>query len=151
MMWEEDDPRLNKEEAMKKYIKGELMNFYLLKKRWFELLNEKRYLYRKSPGGSIVRAPEGQCSKDGIQHQAVMNESAVAMKQEPLHQRLEKVRNWMDCLTESQCKVVAVYVMKYQCENLHEAALETGYSEDTVNKYTKRAIDRIYTRNNNIL
>ena len=65
--------------------------------------------------------------------------------------QMEKIRNWMDCLTESQCKVISVYVMKYQCDNLREAARETGFSIDTVNKYTKRAINRIYTRNSNIL
>lgn len=151
MLWEEDDPVLNREKAMKKYIKGELMGFYLLKKRWRELLDKRYSLYHKSPGGSVVRAPEGQCSKDGIQHRAAMNESAVEMEQEPLQQRMVKIRNWMDCLTESQCKVVSVYVMKYQCENILEAVKDTGFSEDTINKYTKRAIDRIYTRNSNIL
>lgn len=151
MIWEEEEFEFDKEKRMKKYIKGELMNYYLLKSRWYELLDKKYFLYHKSPGGSIVRAPEGQCSKDGIQHQVAMNESAIAMEQEPLYQRMEKIRNWMDCLTESQCKVISVYVMKYQCDNLREAARETGFSIDTVNKYTKRAINRIYTRNSNIL
>ena len=151
MIWEEEAFEFDKEKHMKKYIKGELMSYYLLKSRWYELLDKKYFLYHKSPGGSIVRAPEGQCSKDGIQHQAAMNESAIAMEQEPLYQRMEKIRNWMDCLTESQCKVISVYVMKYQCDNLREAARETGFSIDTVNKYTKRAINRIYTRNSNIL
>lgn len=90
MIWEEEEFEFDKEKRMKKYIKGELMSYYLLKSRWYELLDKKYFLYHKSPGGSIVRAPEGQCSKDGIQHQAAMNESAIAMEQEPLYQRMEK-------------------------------------------------------------
>lgn len=151
MNWEDDSFRPNKEKATKKYIKNEIMNYYLLKERWYELLDKGFYLYQKSPGGSLVKMPEGQCSKDGIQHKAVMNESEMNVMQEPLLKRMEKIRNWIDCLTKSQCKVISVYVMKYQCDNLHEAALETGFSEDTVNKYTKRAIDRIYSKNSNIL
>ena len=70
MIWEEEEFEFDKEKRMKKYIKGELMSYYLLKSRWYELLDKKYFLYHKSPGGSIVRAPEGQCSKDGIQHGA---------------------------------------------------------------------------------
>ena len=53
MIWEEEEFEFDKEKRMKKYIKGELMSYYLLKSRWYELLDKKYFLYHKSPGGSI--------------------------------------------------------------------------------------------------
>lgn len=152
MNWgNEDLPKIDIEKATKKYIKSELMNYYLYLSKYNELRSKKYALYHKSIGGSVIPMPDGSSANDSVQHRAVMKESEVTMLQQPYIDKLEMIDGWMNILTESQHEVVKIYVMMYQCENAHEASLELKYEEDTVKKYTKRAIDRIYSRIKNIL
>lgn len=152
MIWDiEDLPKIDIEKATKKYIKSELMNYYLYLSKYYELNYKKYALFHKSIGGSVIPMPDGSCVNDSAQHRAVMRQSEVEMLQQPYIDKMEMIDKWTSVLTKSQFDVVKIYVMKYQCENIHEASLEAKYEEDTINKYTKRAVDRIYSRIKNIL
>lgn len=155
--WRDEEPlrfenNIEKSRRLKKYIKGELMNYYLYLSKYYELMDEKYILRNKSVGGSFAPMPDGpNSSGDGLPHRIVMHESSVEILQQPFVDKLEIIDSWLSILTESQYNVIKTYVMKYQCENAHEAALELKYEEDTLNKYTRRAINRIYSRITKIL
>lgn len=152
MNWlEEEVPKIDREKSIKKYIKGELTNYYLYLDKLNEIRSKTRPLYGQNPGGSVIKMPNGSQACDGIQHRTIIHNEGVYMDCEPFIEKLERIDNWMNILTESQHNVVKVYVMKYQCEDTHRAALELQFAEDTVKKYTNRAINRIYSRINKIL
>lgn len=149
MNWREETiPLMDKEAQTKNFIKNELMNYYFyLEKRneYHELVKQYEDLQNDpSIGGSLAKMPErSQCNLSPqvrIAYDKIDAESNLTYYE----YKLNVLDSWMNVLTESLHNVVKMYVMKYQCENLHEASIYLGYEEDTVNKYTKRAIDRIY-------
>lgn len=160
MNWRKEQiPKLNKEKQVKKYIKGELMNYYLYLEKVKDLKIQKRLNDEISDnppiGGSFAKMPDGSTSRDGQPHRIAINKCKIESELNFYQNKLDTLDNWMNILTKPLYDVVKVYVMMYQCENMHEASIELSftakYEEDTINKYTKRAVDRIYSKVNKII
>lgn len=155
MNWRNEKlPKMDKEKNLKKYIKRELMNYYIYLEKVIELEAQKRKFKDMSNnppvGGSIIKMPDGSTGKDGQQHRIAINKCDVESNLKYYQNKLDTLDSWLNILTKPLHDVVKVYVLEYQCENLHEASIVLSfygkYEEDTINKYTRRAVDRIYTK-----
>ena len=149
MNWREETiPKMNKETQIKNFIKSELMNyyFYLEKISEYQDIVEHYEDLQDDPsiGGSLIKLSKSSHSNLSPQKRLTYDKMVAESNLRYYKNKLDTLDSWMNVLTESLHNVVKVYVMKYQCEKLHEASFQLGYEEDTVNKYTKRAIDRIY-------
>lgn len=152
MNWrKEKRPKIDEEKDTKKHIKRELMNYYLYLNEYYKLEEKAHEVGRVSSGGSIIKMPDGVMDGLSPQERASKRVSAIEEIQEYYEDKLDKLDSWMNILTESQHNIVKEYVLKNQCEDMHKAALELKYSEETIKKFTKRAIDRIYSRIRKIL
>lgn len=152
MNWRNEEvPKIDEEKDTKKHIKRELMNYYLYLNEYYKLERRAKEAGQVSAGGSIIKMPDGVMDGQSPQERARKRVSAIEEIQAYYGGKLDKLDSWMNILTESQYNVVKEYVMKNQCEDMHKAALELKYSEETIKKFTKRAIDRIYSRIKKIL
>lgn len=146
-------PQLGKEERTKQYIKDELKRYYMYYDRVMELRKEiasfkdeyQEILNDPPIGGSIIKMPDGTPSGKNIVMRMRCKLNGLEANLEYYEDRLDTLDKWMDMLTPPLLEVVKIYVLEYQCENMHEAAIANGLSEDVVHKYTNRAIKSIYS------
>ncbi len=150
MNWrDEAAPKMNKETQVKNFIKNELMNYYFYLERRIEC-EETVKMYEEmcndpSVGSSLAKMPEPSQMGLSPQERIVYNKADAESNLMYYEFKLETLDSWMNVLTEAQHDTVKVYVMKYQCEDIEQAASELNYQIDTVNKNTRRAIKRIYS------
>lgn len=143
--------RISREKRIKQYIKEELMRYYLytdkiaelkidikaFKKKYQEILNDPPI------GGSIIKIPDGSPNNQNLvmRLECKLNDMETNLKY--YEDRIRILNNWLGVLTVKQSRVAKIYICQYQCQNVHEAALELGYAEDTVKGYPDEIYDRI--------
>ena len=147
-----DETASNKEDySVKQYIKEELTRYHFYEKRIRELQKDiqnfkvkYRDIINDPPiGGSIIKMPDGTPNNQNIvmRLESRLNDMESDLKH--YRDRIAIMDNWLGALTEKQYRVAQVYIMRYQCRNVHEAALELNYAEDTVKEYPNRIYERI--------
>lgn len=143
--------RIGTKERDKRYIKEELMRYYMYKDKIKELeddIKQFKIKYRdiiSDPpiGGSIIKMPEGTPNNQNIvmRLECKLNDLETNLKY--YKDRIDILNNWLGILTEKQNRVAKVYICQYQCQNVHGAALELGYAESTLKEYPDQICERI--------
>lgn len=143
--------RTNKEERERQYIKEELMRYYMYEDKIKELEEDIRRFkikYRdmiNDPpiGGSIIKRPDGTPNNQNLvmRLECKLNDMETNLKY--YKDRIAILDNWLGILTEKQNRVAKVYICQYQCQNVHEAALELDYAESTLKEYPDQIYERI--------
>lgn len=149
MNWRDEVvPNGNKERDAKGFIKRELMNYYFyleLMKEYQDIVNTFSDLQdNPSAGGSVIKAPDSSRGNTSAQERLTYNKIDAESNLQYYQYKLSVLDSWMNVLTEAQHDTIKVYVMKYRCKQLDDAADELNYKRDTVEKNVERAINRIY-------
>ena len=141
---------MDKEKNLKKFIKDELSRYYLYR----DLMNQYQEIVdmygdeqnNPSVGGSTMRMPDSSQGNQSPQERLTNNKIDAESNRAYYQYRLDTLDNWMGILTQAQHDTIKVYVMKYQCKQLNDAANELNYKTDTIEKNMERAISRIYSK-----
>ncbi len=143
--------RTSKEDREKQYIKEELMRYHMYEEKIESLKEEIRRFkikYRdiiNDPpiGGSIIKTPDGTPNDRNLvmRLECKLNDMETNLKY--YVNRIDLLNNWLGILTEKQYRVAKVYICQYQCQNVHEAALELNYAESTLKEYPDQIYERI--------
>lgn len=151
MNWKsEKDLLIDEEDDLRRYVRGELMNYYLYLHKWHDLESKRRSL-KCTSGGSVIQMPDGASDGKSPQQRMMDKDFELQEMQEPFEQRLRAIDRWVSVLTKPYYNVVREYIMKNRCRNPREVGFDLKLSEDTVKKRAERAISQICTRNNKIL
>lgn len=149
MNWREEVVQnRNKERDAKGFIKRELMNYYF----YLELMQEYKDMVNTfsdlqdnpSTGGSVIKVPDSSRGNKSAQERLTYNKIDAESNLQYYQYKLSILDSWMNILTEAQHDTIKVYVMKYRCKQLDDAADELNYKRSTVEKNVERAINRIY-------
>ena len=94
-------------------------------------------------GGSIIKMPDGTPNDRNLvmRLECKLNDMETNLKY--YVNRIDLLNNWLGILTEKQYRVAKVYICQYQCQNVHEAALELNYAESTLKEYPDQIYERI--------
>lgn len=143
--------RTSKEERERLYIKEELMRYHMYEDKikeleddiyWFKI--KYRDMINDPPiGGSIIKMPDGTPNNRNLvmRLECKLNDLETNLKY--YKDRIDILNNWLGVLTEKQNRVAKVYICQYQCQNVHNAALDLGYAIDTVKGYPDQIYERI--------
>lgn len=143
--------RTSKEDREKQYIKEELMRYHMYEEKIASLKEEIRRFkikYRdmiNDPpiGGSIIKMPDGTPNDRNLVMRLECKLNDMESNLKYYEDRIDILNNWLGILTEKQYRVAKVYICQYQCQNVHEAALELNYAESTLKEYPDQIYERI--------
>lgn len=146
--------RMSKEEYEKQFIQDELMRYYFyIDKRdeYKKEVDEFKSIYREaindpSFGGSVAKMPDGSPDNSHIVIKLGGKLFDLESNFKYYENRVNTLVMWLGMLTEKQKRMALVYFCEYQCNNIHEAALELDYAEDTVKHCVKPIVNRIYKK-----
>lgn len=143
--------KISKKDREKQYIKEELMRYHMYEVKIKELEEEifrfklkYRDILNDPPiGGSIIKMPDGTPNNRNIVMRLEYRLNDLETNLRYYKDRIDILNNWLGVLTEKQNKVARVYIMQYQCQNVHDAALDLGYAESTLKDYPDQIYERI--------
>lgn len=141
---------------MKQYIKEELMRYHLYEEKIEELKDEIRQfkieyqeILNDPPiGGSIIKLPDGTPGDENIVMRLERRLNDMESNLRYYESRIDVLDNWLGMLTYKQNHVARIYICQYQCQNIHDAALELGYAESTLKEYPDKICERILRKVN---
>lgn len=61
-----------------------------------------------------------------------------------LENKIERIDQWLSCLSDVQKMIVQKYVIDYKCQKSLDASIELGYSERRIFEAVKQAIQKIF-------
>ncbi len=150
--------RTSKEERERLYIKEELMRYHMYEDKIKELEDDiyrfkikYRDMINDPPiGGSIIKMPDGMPNNRNLvmRLECKLNDLETNLKY--YKDRIDILNNWLGVLTEKQNRVAKIYICQYQCQNVHDAALELNYAESTLKEYPDQIYERIRKKISNI-
>lgn len=151
MNWRRESvPIMNRKAQLKNYVKSELMNyyFYLQKKQQLEEQIRVYEQMQNDPvaGGSVIQVANHAYNGMSAQARLFYRKADAENNLKYYENKLTALDMWMNLLTPAQHDIVKTYVMKYQCERIERAADELHYRSDTINKNTRRAIEKIIAK-----
>ncbi|PXX78463.1 hypothetical protein [Dielma fastidiosa] len=151
MNWKsEKDLLIDEEDDLRRYVRGELMNYYLYLHKW-HVLESKRQSLKCSSGGSVIQMPDGASDGKSPQQRMMDKDFELQELQEPFEKRMRAIDRWVSVLTKPYYNVIKEYVMKNRCRNPREVGFSLKLSEEAVRKQAERAICQICSRNKKIL
>lgn len=153
-MLTEGKVRISQEKRDKRYIKEELMRYYIYQEQLRKAESDiQRFLvkYRdmiNDPpiGGSIIKMPDGTPDGRNMVMRLECHLADLKRNKRFIERQIALLDSWLAVLTHAQYEAVLLYVCEYQCQDRRHAALELQSEDSGLKKRVKRAINRIYTK-----